>query len=254
MLAPGVRIYLAGRVAIEASSRVIGQAAFPGRQGRLAFAYLVVRRGPVPRGELADLLWRAAPPTSADAALSAITSKLRSLLEDAGLPRQTLSSALGSYELRLPSSAWVDIEAAASAVHEGEAALNAGDYRGAFGGSTVAYHIARRPFLPGDEGAWVERQRAYLQAIHARATETMAAVSMHHGDLQLATALAEELLERDPFREGGYQLLMRAHAAAGSRAEALRAYERCRRLLAEELGADPSPETQALHLQLLGAD
>ena len=30
---------------------------------------------------------------------------------------------------------------------------------------------------------------------------------------------------------------MEAHVAAGNRAEALRVYERCRRLLAEELGA-----------------
>jgi len=44
---------------------------------------------------------------------------------------------------------------------------------------------------------------------------------------------------------------MRAYAAAGNRAEALRVYERCRKLIAKELGADPSPETQAVHLKLL---
>jgi DNA-binding SARP family transcriptional activator len=47
--------------------------------------------------------------------------------------------------------------------------------------------------------------------------------------------------------------LIRAHTALGNRAEALRVYESCRRLLAAELGADPSPETQALYIELLGA-
>ena len=56
----------------------------------------------------------------------------------------------------------------------------------------------------------------------------------------------------EPFRETGYQLLMKAHTATGNRGEALLTYERCRRILAEELGADPSAETRALHRELLG--
>jgi hypothetical protein len=46
---------------------------------------------------------------------------------------------------------------------------------------------------------------------------------------------------------------MEAHAAAGNRAEALQVYERCRLLLAEELGAYPSPETESIYRQLLAA-
>src|SRR5205085_4569182 len=55
-----------------------------------------------------------------------------------------------------------------------------------------------------------------------------------------------------PFRETTYRLLMRCHTAAGNRAEALRVYERCRRMLADELGVDPSPETESAYLALLG--
>jgi sugar lactone lactonase YvrE len=44
---------------------------------------------------------------------------------------------------------------------------------------------------------------------------------------------------------------MEAHIAAGNRGEALHVYEQCRRLLAEELGAYPSPETEAIYRQLL---
>jgi DNA-binding SARP family transcriptional activator len=56
----------------------------------------------------------------------------------------------------------------------------------------------------------------------------------------------------EPYRESAYQLLMRAHAAAGDRADALRAYEQCRRLLLAELGVGPSPETEAVYHALLG--
>jgi branched-chain amino acid transport system substrate-binding protein len=47
---------------------------------------------------------------------------------------------------------------------------------------------------------------------------------------------------------------MEAHAAAGNPAEALRVYERCRRFLADELGAYPSPETEAVYLDVLRAE
>lgn len=62
---------------------------------------------------------------------------------------------------------------------------------------------------------------------------------------------AEEVTGLEPFRESGYRRLMEAHAAAGNPAEALRVYERCRRFLADELGAYPSSETEAAYLEIL---
>jgi YVTN family beta-propeller protein len=44
---------------------------------------------------------------------------------------------------------------------------------------------------------------------------------------------------------------MEAHVAAGNPAEALGVYERCRRLLADELGTYPSPETESVYRGLL---
>lgn len=73
------------------------------------------------------------------------------------------------------------------------------------------------------------------------------------GHPQLATRDATTALELEPFRESSYRLLMRAHASAGNRAEALRVYERCRSVLGEELGVPPSPETEGLYLEILGA-
>jgi len=58
----------------------------------------------------------------------------------------------------------------------------------------------------------------------------------------------------EPFRETAYQLLMKRHAAAGDRAEALRVYARCREVLRDELGVDPSPQTEAVFLEILRAE
>ncbi len=44
---------------------------------------------------------------------------------------------------------------------------------------------------------------------------------------------------------------MRAHAGAGNPAEALRVNERCRGVIGNELGVSPSPETEAVYLDIL---
>ena len=49
-----------------------------------------------------------------------------------------------------------------------------------------------------------------------------------------------------------HQLLMQAHASDGNPAQAVKAYHRLQRVLTDELGTDPSSETEALYLKLLG--
>ena len=66
----------------------------------------------------------------------------------------------------------------------------------------------------------------------------------------LAIQHAAEMVELEPFRETAYQLLMKMHAAAGDRAEALRVFAKCRELLRDELGVSPSPQTEAVYLEI----
>jgi DNA-binding SARP family transcriptional activator len=73
-----------------------------------------------------------------------------------------------------------------------------------------------------------------------------------NGEPALALAAAQEAITLEPFRETGYQRLLRLQVALGNRAEALRTYEECRRLLRDELGSDPSEATQTLYRELLG--
>lgn len=248
-----LRIHLSGRMTIEGGGILLGPSAFPGQQGRSALAYLATRRpDPVSRSALADALWGAEPPPSWDTGLSSVISKLRSLLERAGLEGgDVLRSSGGCYELHLPADAWIDHEVAADAIHAAEAALRAGDPARAYGPSAVAHHIARRPFLPGEEGEWIERRRDKLVSILIRALECRAEVYLWNEEYPLAVEAARDAVALKPFRELGYRLLMRAHAGAGNTAEALRVYESCRTLIADELGVSPSPETRAVHSEVL---
>ncbi|HUL95685.1 MAG TPA: BTAD domain-containing putative transcriptional regulator [Usitatibacter sp.] len=247
-----LRIYLTGRVAVEGPGGVLGEDAFPGRQGVVLFARLVLeRRQASSREALARTLWPEDLPRAWESALQALASKLRGALESAGVDKSALASALGCYQLTLPGDAWVDAEAAGEAIHEAEGCLRASDMRGCWSAAQVAYHVARRPFLGGERLPWVEAQRERLAAIHARACECLAEAYLWNAEPQVAMDVARELVEIQPYRETGYQLLMRAHAAAGNRAEALLVYERCRELISAELGVAPSAQTQAVHRDVL---
>jgi len=250
-----VKVFLAGRIVVEAEGVVIGERHFPGRQGRLLFAYLVAQHGrPVPHDELADVLWGDAPPATWEKALSVLVSKLRGVLAESGVDgASALTAAFGCYQLDLPEGTWVDVLAAESAAKDAEGFLEADEPESAAAAAALAESVTRSPFLPGDDGPWVEETRRELAAVRARALSALAEASLRTDKVADAVRWAGLAVEAEPFRESGYRRLMEAHVAAGNRGEALRVYERCRRLLADELGAYPSPETEAIYRSLLEA-
>jgi DNA-binding SARP family transcriptional activator/streptogramin lyase len=241
------------RLAVEANGTRLDEQRFPGRQGRILFAYLAAQKGrPVPRDELAELLWSGELPATWEKALRVLMTKLRALLNECGIDgASALTSAFGCYQLTLPEGAWIDVHAAANAVERAETALAAGDLDYARAQASTAAELARRVFLPGEDGPWVEDQRRDLRDILVRALECLRDAALANGDFGDAVRYAAEITELEPFRESSYRALMQAHAAAGDPAEALRVYERCRRFLADELGAYPSPESEAAYRELL---
>ena len=164
-----------------------------------------------------------------------------------------LTSAFGCYRLDLPTGSWVDLIAAANAVQAAEAALAAGDFARAKDKAGVANALLREPFLPGEEGEWAKQKRRELDELRTRALDVLADAHLQSGAPREAVKWAKETVALEPFRETGYRRLMEAHVGAGNPAEALRVYERCRRLFAEELGAYPSPDTESVYRSLLEA-
>lgn len=249
-----LRIYLTGTVQVELGERLLREAELGGPQGRFVLAYLVTERErAVTQGELAEALWPEALPASWALALSAIVSRLRARLAGVGLPRsRIIGNAFGCYQFTPRGDVWVDVEAALVGVDAAEGAIAAGDPFAAYGPSLIAVTVLRRPFLTGQDGEWVEGRRAALASNLVRALDCRVEALAANQELELALMHAREVVRLEPYRESSYRRLMRMLDRNGDRAEAVRVYLECERLLKQDLRVSPSDETEALYREIAG--
>ncbi len=239
------RVELLGRIAVLSDERASG--GLPGRRAELVFAYLAAEHHRVvTHDELADALWPDTLPNSWAAALRGVITEVRRYLEEAGLGGNgVLVTARRGYRVQLPADVVVDVDEARDGLARARVLLDAGDgvQAAKFAGRSAA--LARLPFLPNHDGEWVDGIRRELESIHGRALDVEARGHRAAGDLAAAATAAERLVWADPFNEAAHQLRIRILAEVGDRAGAIRAYDHCRKVLAEELGVEPSPETEA---------
>ncbi len=241
------RIQLCGRLVVELDGKRV-EDSIPGAKGRLLFAYLVLNRDRrTSRDELLTAVYGEGASPDQHPSLSVLLSKLRSAIG------QELLAGRSEIELVLPLDAFVDVEAAREALHRAESHVAARRWAEAWGPAGVAYHVARRPLLQGEDRPWLEEWRRRLEDIHLRGLECFAEARLGLGGPTLPQAedCARQLIEFAPYRETGHRILIEALERRGNVAEALLAYDRLRVLLRDELGIAPSSAMQSVHRRLL---
>jgi DNA-binding SARP family transcriptional activator len=249
-------ITLAGDVTIRRDDQPAGLP-LRGANPPVAAALLTLEHAQgVSRERLADALWPGGLPATWDSALRTAISRVRSWVI-AVLPpgaANPVEARGGRYLLLFPAGAdvVVDVELAERSVAEAGRALGRGDATAARRLADDAAERLRPPFLSAHHGDWVDEQRDRLSELSVVALETASRAAALAGEAAAALAAADEAVQRAPLRESAHRCRMAAHAAGGNRAEALRAYQRLRRVLADELGVDPAAETEAAYLELLG--
>lgn len=247
-----IEVRLTGSVSIEGGGAPRAHLSSPRTQ--VAFVRLTMdRERGTTRDQLADTLWPGGLPNTWASALRSVVSRVRSFVATA-VPggSSSLVAEAGRYVLHLPADAVVDVERAEAAAAAAQDALGTGRLEIARELAVAAITDLQAPLLPDHDGEWVAGVRQHLADALLTGLETASLASSGLGDHADALAFANEAVRRAPLRESAHRCRMTAHIAAGNRAEALRAYQRLRRSLADELGVDPAPETEAAYLELLG--
>ncbi len=108
--------------------------------------------------------------------------------------------------------------------------------------------------LPGVPGESAAAEALRLEELRLAAIEERATIELALGRESGVIGEVEAILAEDPLRERLWAVLMHALYRSGRQAEALDAYHRARKMLAEELGLEPSPELEQLQGQILRHD
>jgi DNA-binding SARP family transcriptional activator len=241
------QIQLCGRLVVKLDGRRV-EDQLPGGKGRLLFAYLVLNRDRrISRDELLVAVYGEDASSQQHPSLRVLLSKLRGVIGHERLAGRS------EIDLVLPRGAFVDVEAAREALHRAESHVAAGEWAESWGPAGVAYHVARRPLLQGEDRPWLEEWRRRLEDVEVRGLECFAEARLGLGGptLPQAAECARRLIQLAPYRETGHRILIEALERRGNVAEALRAYDRLRVLLRDELGVAPSPAVQGVHHRLL---
>jgi len=223
-----------------------------GPRPRTLLALLLLDAGHVvPTERLLDGLYGDRPPDGATNALQAQVSRLRRI------PGAVIEFHPAGYRL-VADPDDVDALRFTRLAADGRRALTGGDHARASTLLNEALDLWRGPALADvDASAQAEAHATRLEAARQVAVEDRVEADIALGragrpPAELAAELAA-LTAADPLRERLRALHMRALAADGRQAEALRVFEETRELLADELGADPSAELTATHTAILRA-
>ncbi len=219
-----------------------GEIAISGARRRALLVRLLIAANElVPAGPLAEDLWEGDPPAGAVATLQSHISQLRKSLDPGRLVGRH-----GGYVLEVGPDE-LDVWRFEEESRQGREALVAGDPGAAAGLLATALGRWRGQALADVSGtSWARPEQTRLEELHLGAIETWLEARLELGQHQEVVASAEAAIVDHPLREGIWGYLMLALYRSGRQSDALRAYQRVRTLLGEELGIEPSAPLVAL--------
>jgi DNA-binding SARP family transcriptional activator len=244
-----------GAFRVELDGREIDLGA---RLQRTLLAILVVEAGHVvPVDRLIDLLWRNEPPGAASASVQAYISQLRRVLEPGRAPRtpaRVLVTQDPGYMLRVADDQLdtLRFQALTRKAHDDLASSQPAAAAARLEDAFALWH--GEPFAEFADEPWAVPAAARLTEAHDLAAEDRIGAWLALGRHAEAVPELEAMVQARPLRERRWGQLIVAAYRCGQQADALRAYQRCRTILAGELGLEPGPELRRLEAAVLAQD
>ncbi|MGO9925468.1 MAG: BTAD domain-containing putative transcriptional regulator [Mycobacterium sp.] len=220
---------------------------------RAVLAMLLINRNrPVSVDSLINAVWDEDPVPAARTSIQAHVSNLRRLLRSAGVdPYQVLASAPPGYQLSV-AEADCDLGRFMVAKAAGTQAAAAGRFEDASNHLSLALAEWRGPVLDDLRGfAFVDAFATALMEEKVAAHTARAEAEIACGRAGAVIGELEVLTAEHLYREPLWAQLITAYYVTERQSDALGAYRRLKRALAEGLGIDPGPTVSALHERIL---
>ena len=224
--------------------------AFPTRRAEALLVYLLIYpKTRHSREKLIDTLWPDASLSNGRASLSTALWRLRTVFDSLGLSAADYLQATRDWISLEPASP-LECDFVAFEEHVKAAERSAGEGR-AQRYFQAAIELYRGPFCEGIYAEWCLRERERLERLYLRAQGQLMAGFIRQERYSEAIAAGQAILVDDPLREEVHRALMRCYCNMGRRAAAARQFQRCARLLQQELQILPMPETIALYRRIV---
>jgi DNA-binding SARP family transcriptional activator/tetratricopeptide (TPR) repeat protein len=224
----------------------------PGKQRVLLAALLLNANHVVPTDELAEMLWGATQPPSAGVTIRNYVKRLRGALADASRAR---IGTQGRGYLIMVGADELDVTRFEARLRTAQNAAGVGEWSEAARQATEALALWRgEPLADVESETLIQREVPRLTELRLQALETRIHAEVCLGGQPGVIAELRRLTALHPVREQLQSLLMLALYRCGRQAEALAAYQQARQVLVSELGTEPGPALQDLHVRILRAD
>lgn len=255
-MANRLRIQMLGPFEVWRDGQRLTSVDWSGRKTCQLLKILVTyRQRAVAGDELIEWLWPNLEPESARNSLWVAVSHLRRLLEPELSPRGASSfvlSELPGYRFDPAGRCEIDVNAFRDRARDGQELQQRGEWLAAIDAYLAAQDLYQGDYLAQDPYEdWALPTRERLGGAFVEMEKALATCLLTLGRYREALTHTRRVLDQDPCDEGAWRLTMEAHYRAGEQEQALRAFERCRVVLSQELGIDPLPATLALHQRIL---
>jgi DNA-binding SARP family transcriptional activator len=210
----------------------------------------------VSRSELVQALWGEQAPASAEGSVHTYVAGLRRALEPNRTnraPSTMLINTGSGYLLRMAPDQ-LDVTAFEEHRKRARQLRAKGEAEAAVVELDEALVLWRGTPFDGLSCPYVEQERPRLSELRLLVVEERAALLLELGRHNDLAAELPALVREHPLRERLRGLLMITLYRCGRQADALEAYQDARRVLAEELAIEPSPELRRLHGKILRND
>ena len=193
--------------------------------------------------QITDALW---PEADGDLAHQSFATNLHRLRQLLGHEK-----AIQHQENRLTLDdryCWVDVWVFENLLEQADSRWKAGKIDSAVELIEKTIGLYKGPFLGEEiEQPWTMSKSERLRSMFLRSVRKLGLYWQQSGQLEKTLECYQKGLEVDRLAEEFYQGLMTCYYQLGRRAEALSAYNRCKKMLSTAFGVSPSPETEALY-------
>ncbi len=251
---PALRFVSLGGFQVLRDGQPVPNGEFGDERARQLLGALLCARRPVRHDELVRWFWRELDAERGRDAVSRAVSELRRVLEpdaEEGSDSSVLLSEPGAYRVELCEGDSWDVEEVLAAASKASEVSDPADRARSLSAALEASAGSVYPEWPYAE--WTAELRGECETASTAMRASLAEALLAEDRPSDALAHFDALLDDEPDRESWHRGIMRCHSAAGDRALALRQFHTCRSVLRQSRGVEPSPETQALYLELLKA-